>query len=133
VFPAGTALGAVFELAPLGLVTGLASGANAIYRGLGNGGECPVVLLAGAVTRGVVALLKGLGRQMPFWLKAVLAVAGVVIAAKIVIALVTAVFSSLFFVALVAGGVGVLWYGYRRFMNSLPAYKRRQIRNKRDF
>jgi hypothetical protein len=78
-------------------------------------------------------LVKGLGRQMPFWLKAVLAVVGVVIAAKIVIALVTAVFSSLFFVALVAGGVGVLWIGYRRFMNSLPAYKRRQIRNKRDY
>ncbi len=70
---------------------------------------------------------------MPTWLKAVLAVAGVVIAAKIVIALVTAVFSSLFFVALVAGGVGVLWYGYHRFMNSLPAYRRRQIRNKRDY
>ena len=46
---------------------------------------------------------------MPFWLKAVLAVAGVVIAA------------------------GVLWYGYRRFLNSLPAYRRRQIRNKRDY
>jgi len=43
---------------------------------------------------------------MPTWLKAVLAVAGVVIAAKIVIALVTAVFSSLFFVALVVGGAG---------------------------
>jgi len=27
--------------------------------------------------------------------------------------------------------VGVLWYGYRRFMNSLPAYRRRQIRNRR--
>ena len=71
--------------------------------------------------------------QMPFWLKAVLAVVGVIVAAKIVIALVTAVFSSLFFVALAVGAVGVLWYGYRRFMNSLPAYKRRQIRNKRDF
>ena len=71
--------------------------------------------------------------KMPFWLKAVLAVVGVVIAAKIVVALVTAVFSSLFFVALAVGAVGVLWYGYHRFLNSLPAYKRRQIRNKRDF
>jgi len=71
--------------------------------------------------------------QMPFWLKAVLAVVGVIVAAKIVVALVTAVFSSLFFVALAVGAVGVLYYGYRRFLNSLPAYKRRQIRNKREF
>lgn len=71
--------------------------------------------------------------KMPFWLKAVLAVVGVVIAAKIVIALITAVFSSLFFVALAVGAAGVLWYGYHRFLNSLPAYRRRQIRNKRDY
>lgn len=70
---------------------------------------------------------------MPFWLKATLAVVGVLVAGKIVIALFTAVFSSLFFIAVGAAAVGVLWYGYHRMMNQLPAYRRRQIRNKRDF
>jgi hypothetical protein len=70
---------------------------------------------------------------MPFWLKAVLTVAGVVIAGTIVLNIIHAIFSSLFVLALGAAAVGAIWYGYHRVMNSLPAYKRRQIRNKRDF
>jgi hypothetical protein len=70
---------------------------------------------------------------MPFWLKALLAVAGVFIVGSVVLSILGWVFHSLFIVALGAAGVGVLWYGYHRVMNSLPAYRRRQIRNKRDF
>jgi hypothetical protein len=70
---------------------------------------------------------------MPFWLKAVLAIAGVFVAWEIVLAVIHVVFSALFFVAIGGIAVGAIWYGYHKFMNSLPAYRRRQIRNRRDF
>jgi hypothetical protein len=70
---------------------------------------------------------------MPFWLKALLAVAGVFIVGSVVLSVIGWVFHSLLIIALGAAGVGVLYYGYRRVVTSLPAYKRRQIRNKRDF
>lgn len=70
---------------------------------------------------------------MPFWLKAVLAIAGVFVAWEIVLAVIHAIFGALFFIAIGGIAVGAIWYGYHRFMNSLPAYRRRQIRNRRDF
>jgi hypothetical protein len=70
---------------------------------------------------------------MPFWLKALLAVAGVFIVGSIALTIISWAFHSLLIIAIGAAGVGVLWYGYHKVMNSLPAYRRRQIRNKRDF
>jgi hypothetical protein len=71
---------------------------------------------------------------MPVWLKALLAVAGVFIVGSIALSIIGWVFHSLLIIAIGAAGVGVLWYGYHRVVNSLPAYKRRQqIRNRRDY
>ncbi len=70
---------------------------------------------------------------MPFWLKALLAVLGVFVAFEIVAAVIHFVISSVFFIAIGAAAIGLVWYGYHRFMNSLPAYRRRQIRNRRDY
>jgi hypothetical protein len=70
---------------------------------------------------------------MPFWLKALLAVAGVVIVGSIVISIVGWFFHSLLVIAVGAVAVGALYYGYRRFMMSIPAYRRRQIQKKRQF
>lgn len=70
---------------------------------------------------------------MPFWLKALLAVAGVIIVGSIAMSIIGWVFHSLLVIAVGAVAVGALYYTYHRVMNSLPAYKRRQIRNKRDY
>lgn len=70
---------------------------------------------------------------MPFLLKALLAVLGVFVAFEIVHAIVAFVFSSVIFIAVGAAAIGLVWYGYRRFTNALPAYRRRQIRNRRDY
>jgi hypothetical protein len=70
---------------------------------------------------------------MPFWLKALLAVAGVFIVGSIVISIVGFFFHSLLYLAIGAAAVGALYYGYHKFMMSIPAYKRRQIQKKRDY
>ena len=70
---------------------------------------------------------------MPFYMKALLAVAGVFVAGWIVISIVGAIFSSLLYVIVGAVAVGALYYGYHKFMMSIPAYRRRQIQKKRDF
>jgi hypothetical protein len=69
---------------------------------------------------------------MPFWLKAILAILGVFVAFEVVKAIIAFVFSSLIFIVAGAAAIGLVWYGYHKFTNSLPAYKRRQLRNKRD-
>lgn len=114
----------------------LAQSENAIYRGFGNGGTEPVVppYAVQAPHRAVPQrVVKGLEGTMPFWLKAVLGIIGVFVAVEVIAAIVHAIFGALFFVAIGAGAVALVWYGYHRFMNSLPAYRRRQIRNRRDF
>jgi hypothetical protein len=70
---------------------------------------------------------------MPFYMKALLAVAGVFVAGWVVISIVGWFFSSLLYIAIGAVAVGALYYGYHRFMMSIPAYRRRQIQKKRDF
>lgn len=70
---------------------------------------------------------------MPFALKALLVVAGVFVAGWIVLSVVTAVVHSLLFIVLGAAVVGALYYGYHRFMMSIPAYRRRQLQKKRDY
>ena len=70
---------------------------------------------------------------MPFYMKALLAVAGVVVAGWIVVSIVGWFFSSLLYIAIGAVAVGALYYGYHRFMMSIPAYRRRQIQKKRDY
>ena len=70
---------------------------------------------------------------MPFWLKAVLVVAGVFVVGTIVMTVVSWAVHSLLFIAVGAAAVGVLYYGYHRFMMSIPAYRRRQLQKKRDF
>jgi hypothetical protein len=70
---------------------------------------------------------------MPFYMKALLAVAGVVVAGWIVVSIIGWFFSSLLYIAIGAAAVGALYYGYHRFMMSIPAYRRRQIQKKRDY
>ena len=70
---------------------------------------------------------------MPFYMKALLAIAGVFVAGWIVIWAVGAIFSSLLYLVVGVVAVGALYYGYHRFMMSIPAYRRRQIQKKRDF
>ena len=70
---------------------------------------------------------------MPFYMKALLAVAGVVVAGWIVVSIIGWFFSSLLYIAIGAVAVGALYYGYHRFMMSIPAYRRRQIQKKRDY
>jgi hypothetical protein len=70
---------------------------------------------------------------MPFWLKALLVVAGVFIVGSIVVSIVSWALHSLLFIAIGAAAVGVLYYGYHRFMMSIPAYRRRQIQKRRDY
>jgi hypothetical protein len=69
---------------------------------------------------------------MPFWLKAVLGILAVYVAFSVILAVIHFVLSSVLMIAVGAAAIGLVWYGYRRFMNSLPAYKRRELRNKRD-
>lgn len=69
---------------------------------------------------------------MPFWLKAVLGILAVYVAFSVILAVIHFVLSSVLMIAVGAAAIGLVWYGYHRFMNSLPAYKRRQLRNKRD-
>lgn len=70
---------------------------------------------------------------MPFYMKALLAVAGVVVAGWAVVSIVGWFFSSLLYIAVGAVAVGALYYGYHRFMMSIPAYRRRQIQKKREY
>jgi hypothetical protein len=70
---------------------------------------------------------------MPFALKALLVVAGVFVAGAIVLSIVSWALHSLLFIAVGAAAVGVLYYGYHRFMMSIPAYRRRQLQKKRDY
>lgn len=70
---------------------------------------------------------------MPFWLKAVMVVAGVFIAGSIVVAVIGWVLHSLLYLAIGAVAVGALYIAYHRFMMSIPAYRRRQLQKKRDF
>ena len=70
---------------------------------------------------------------MPFYMKALLAVAGVVIAGWVVVSIIGWFFSSLLYVAIGVVAVGAIYYGYHRFMMSIPAYRRRQIQKKRDY
>jgi len=51
----------------------------------------------------------------------------------VVISVVGWFFSSLLYIAIGAAAVGALYYGYHKFMMSIPAYRRRQIQKKRDF
>jgi hypothetical protein len=66
-------------------------------------------------------------------MKALLAIAGVFVAGWVVITVVGAIFSSLLYLVIGVAAVGALYYGYHRFMMSIPAYRRRQIQKKRDF
>ena len=52
---------------------------------------------------------------------------------SIVMSVVSWALHSLLFVAVGAAAVGVLYYGYHRFMMSIPAYRRRQLQKKRDY
>lgn len=70
---------------------------------------------------------------MPFALKALLVVAGVFVAGWAVLAIISAAFHYLLVIALGAVVVGALYYGYHRFMMSIPAYRRRQLQKKRDY
>jgi hypothetical protein len=70
---------------------------------------------------------------MPFYMKALLAVAGVFVAGWIVISVIGAIFSSFLYIVAGVVVVGALYYGYHKFMMSIPAYRRRQIQKKRDF
>jgi hypothetical protein len=70
---------------------------------------------------------------MPFALKALLVVAGVFVAGWLVLHVITFAIHSLLFIALGAVAVGALYYGYHRFMMSIPAYRRRQLQKKRDY
>lgn len=70
---------------------------------------------------------------MPFFLKALMVVAGVFIAGWIVVSIVSFALHSLLFIAIGAVAVGALYYGYHRFMMSIPAYRRRQLQKKRDY
>jgi hypothetical protein len=70
---------------------------------------------------------------MPFALKALMVVAGVFIAGWIVLHVITFAIHSLLVIALGAVAVGALYYGYHRFMMSIPAYRRRQLQKKRDY
>lgn len=70
---------------------------------------------------------------MPFALKAILVVAGVFVAGMIVMSIVNWALHSLLFIAVGAAAVGLLYYGYHRFMMSIPAYRRRQLQKKRDY
>lgn len=70
---------------------------------------------------------------MPFWMKAVMLVAGVFIAGWIVVGVVSWALHSLLFIAIGAVAVGALYVAYHRFMMSIPAYRRRQLQKKRDF
>lgn len=70
---------------------------------------------------------------MPFALKAILVVAGVFVAGMIVMSIVSWALHSLLFIAVGAAAVGLLYYGYHRFMMSIPAYRRRQLQKKRDY
>lgn len=70
---------------------------------------------------------------MPFYMKAVLAVAGVIVAGWVVVSIVGWFFSSLLYIAIGAVAVGAIYVGYRKFMMSIPAYRRRQIQKKRDY
>jgi hypothetical protein len=70
---------------------------------------------------------------MPFALKALLVVAGVFVAGWIVLNVITFAIHSLLFIAIGAVAVGALYYGYHRFMMSIPAYRRRQLQKKRDY
>jgi hypothetical protein len=70
---------------------------------------------------------------MPFALKALLVVAGVFVAGAIVMSIVSWALHSLLFIAVGAAAVGLLYYGYHRFMMSIPAYRRRQIQKRRDY
>jgi len=70
---------------------------------------------------------------MPFWLKAVLVVAGVFIVGSIVVSVISWALHSLLFIAIGAVAVGALYIAYHRFMMSIPAYRRRQLQKKRDY
>ncbi|HEV2640583.1 MAG TPA: hypothetical protein VGX23_35995 [Actinocrinis sp.] len=70
---------------------------------------------------------------MPFYMKALLAVAGVVVAGWVVVSIVGWFFSSLLYIAVGAVAVGALYYGYHKFMMSIPAYRRKQIQKKREY
>ena len=52
---------------------------------------------------------------------------------SIVLTIVHFVLGSLLYIAVGAAAVGVLYYGYHRFMMSIPAYRRRQLQKKRDY
>jgi hypothetical protein len=70
---------------------------------------------------------------MPFWLKAVMVVAGVFIVGSIVVAAIGWVLHSVLYIAIGAVAVGALYIAYHRFMMSIPAYRRRQLQKKRDY
>lgn len=70
---------------------------------------------------------------MPFALKALMVVAGVFIAGWVVLHVITFAIHSLLVIAIGAVAVGALYYGYHRFMMSIPAYRRRQLQKKRDY
>ena len=70
---------------------------------------------------------------MPFALKALMVVAGVFVAGWLVLHVITFAIHSLLFIAIGAVAVGALYYGYHRFMMSIPAYRRRQLQKKRDY
>lgn len=69
---------------------------------------------------------------MPWWLKALLGILAVFVAFEIIMSIVSFVLGNVLMLVAGAAAIGLVWYGYKRFMNSLPAYKRKQLRDKRD-
>ena len=64
---------------------------------------------------------------MPFWIKWIaLPIAGIVLFGWIIGAIIHAILGMIVYLALGAVAVGVIMYAYRRFMDSLPAAKRRK-------